>query len=515
MATLITTNVNGTLTTTGTITSGGSFVLPGGFTMSHPGSGYASFSSWVLVNGHYGIYSGTNGAHIYPNNGSYGSWRMDGSRNSYQGIEFGSGSNGAVCLMIHTNSNITGFHNTSYDWQFYWSAGTLYCFKNNYGGGTQATVLDSSNFGTWAAAASHTHSISDVINLAGQLNSKLGVSDKAADSELIDGIDSSRIVYGSGASKISSHSNANDWRDSGFYENDGGGSNWPSSTWYNSINVRHSNQGNYHGFQVAMSYYDNNLWFRSYQGSGTFQNWAYAISSQNIGSQSVNYATSAGSATSSTSASYASGLSRYGVIYGNNWNTYNVNGQFIVASAHNFTGTNKPDTAYNYGSTISYYNSGEDHYQIYVTENSVNSNNKDRKMYYRSGWNNSWGGWRSVVDVYNSVCYIDAAVTATGDITAFSDARVKENVETLEGALDKTLKLRGVSYTRTDIEDKSKKIGVIAQEILEVVPEVVSQDENGMYAVSYGNITALLIEAIKEQQKQIDKLKEIIDGLTK
>jgi len=164
---------------------------------------------------------------------------------------------------------------------------------------------------------------------------------------------------------------------------------------------------------------------------------------------------------------------------------------------------------------MSYYNSGSDHYQIYIPENSGNSNGNSQKIHYRSGWNNSWSGWRTLIDLYNSVCYVDGAITASGDITAFSDARVKENVETLEGALDKTLKLRGVSYTRTDIEDKSTKIGVIAQEILEVVPEVVSQDENGMYAVSYGNITALLIEAIKEQQKQIDELKEIINGLTK
>jgi|694.fasta_scaffold15255_2 hypothetical protein len=449
------------------------------------------------------------------------------------------------------------------------------------------------------------------------------------------------------ASLIGGHSDANSQVNSGFYENGGGGSNWPagSATWYNSINVRHSNQGNYHGFQVAMSYYDNLLWFRSYQGSGTFQSWVYAISSANIGSQSVASAVNAdtvdgfhasvagtantiptrnangylipenwiqlngiyglysptnnahlrpndgsygswlvtgsrnswrglefdsgsngnvslmvnvssnttgfhnnsygwqfyweggtlycsknayGGGTNATVidsttigsqsvafATTANRLERYGVIYGNNWNDYYLNNRFIVASAHNATGTNKPDTAYNYGSMMSYYNSGEDHYQIYVTENSVNSNGKDRKMYYRSGWNGGWGGWRSVVDVYNSVCYIDAAVTATGDITAFSDGRVKENVETLEGALDKTLKLRGVSYNRTDIEDKSTKIGVIAQEILEVVPEVVSQDENGMYAVSYGNITALLIEAIKEQQKQINELKEIINGFTR
>lgn len=105
----------------------------------------------------------------------------------------------------------------------------------------------------------------------------------------VGGVIASQIVYGSGSSKVSSHSNANEWRNSGFYENDGGGSNWPSATWYNSINVRHSNQGNYHGFQVAMSYYDNNLWFRSYQGAGTFQSWQKAAVSRGEGSNYVDY----------------------------------------------------------------------------------------------------------------------------------------------------------------------------------------------------------------------------------
>jgi hypothetical protein len=104
---------------------------------------------------------------------------------------------------------------------------------------------------------------------------------------------------------------------------------------------------------------------------------------------------------------------------------------------------------------------------------------------------------------------------ASGDVTAYSDARIKTNVQTIENALDKTLQLRGVTYNRTDSEDTSTKVGVIAQEILEVIPEVVKQNDEGMYSVSYGNLTAVLIEAIKEQQKQIDELKEIINGLTK
>ena len=106
---------------------------------------------------------------------------------------------------------------------------------------------------------------------------------------------------------------------------------------------------------------------------------------------------------------------------------------------------------------------------------------------------------------------VSGAIRATGDITAFSDARVKDNVETLVEALDKVKKLRGVSYTRNDIEDKTTKVGLIAQEVKEVLPEVVSIDKEEKYSVAYGNIVGLLIEAIKEQQKQIEELKSNIE----
>jgi hypothetical protein len=99
-----------------------------------------------------------------------------------------------------------------------------------------------------------------------------------------------------------------------------------------------------------------------------------------------------------------------------------------------------------------------------------------------------------------------AAFTATGNVTAFSDARVKTNIKTIDNALSKVLALRGVTYNRTDLEDKSEQIGVIAQEIKEVLPQVV-QETDGRYSVAYGNIVGVLIEAIKEQQAQIEELK--------
>jgi hypothetical protein len=107
-------------------------------------------------------------------------------------------------------------------------------------------------------------------------------------------------------------------------------------------------------------------------------------------------------------------------------------------------------------------------------------------------------------------------LVATGDVTAYSDRRVKENIKSIDSSLEKVLKLTGVTYNRTDLEDKSTKIGFIAQEVEKIVPEVVIHDiETDRYSVSYGNVTALLVEAIKEQQTQIEELKTIINGLTK
>lgn len=102
--------------------------------------------------------------------------------------------------------------------------------------------------------------------------------------------------------------------------------------------------------------------------------------------------------------------------------------------------------------------------------------------------------------------------TGTLNSTVFnslSDKRTKENIKTIDTALDKTINLRGVSFTFKDT--KSKSIGVIAQEIEEIMPEVVTTGPEGYKSVSYGNIVGLLIEAIKEQQTQINEIKEQLE----
>jgi len=101
---------------------------------------------------------------------------------------------------------------------------------------------------------------------------------------------------------------------------------------------------------------------------------------------------------------------------------------------------------------------------------------------------------------------VSGTIRATGDVIAYSDARVKENVKTIDGALERVLDMRGVFYNK--IGEHEKKVGVIAQEIIKVLPEVVSQDETGTYSVAYGNITAVLIEAVKELSARVEFLEE-------
>ena len=107
-------------------------------------------------------------------------------------------------------------------------------------------------------------------------------------------------------------------------------------------------------------------------------------------------------------------------------------------------------------------------------------------------------------------------IQANGDVISSSDARFKENIITIDNALEKVLQLRGVYFNKINDELKTRKVGVIAQEVMEVLPEVVVEsniEEEDYLAVSYGNMVGLLIEAMKEQQSQIDDLKKQIEDL--
>jgi hypothetical protein len=105
--------------------------------------------------------------------------------------------------------------------------------------------------------------------------------------------------------------------------------------------------------------------------------------------------------------------------------------------------------------------------------------------------------------------------TATGDVTAYSDERLKSNITTIEDALSKVKSMRGVMFDKEDSlsGDLQKSTGVIAQETEKVLPEVVHNHATGYKSVAYGNMVGILIEAIKEQQQQIDKLANEVEFL--
>ena len=116
------------------------------------------------------------------------------------------------------------------------------------------------------------------------------------------------------------------------------------------------------------------------------------------------------------------------------------------------------------------------------------------------------GGWSAAANRWQ--LDMSGNMTVAGNVTAYSDIRLKTDIQVIENAIEKVKQIRGVTFKRIDEgSDGMRQTGVIAQEVELVLPEAVSQDNEGIKNVAYGNMVGLLIEAIKEQQKQIEELK--------
>ena len=117
--------------------------------------------------------------------------------------------------------------------------------------------------------------------------------------------------------------------------------------------------------------------------------------------------------------------------------------------------------------------------------------------------------WRVVTggverfEVNNTQVSVTGNFVASGNVTAYSDERLKTNIETIPNALEKVNALRGVTFDK----DGERGLGVIAQEVEKVLPEVVLEGEE-YKSVAYGNIVGVLIEAVKELTKEVEDLKK-------
>ena len=99
--------------------------------------------------------------------------------------------------------------------------------------------------------------------------------------------------------------------------------------------------------------------------------------------------------------------------------------------------------------------------------------------------------------------------TVGGDITISSDARLKSNIVSLGSTLPKLLLIDGKSYEK----DGKQRIGILAQEIQEVFPELVTKDGNEMLAVNYQGLVPVLINALKEQDEKINRLEKLVEKI--
>ena len=114
----------------------------------------------------------------------------------------------------------------------------------------------------------------------------------------------------------------------------------------------------------------------------------------------------------------------------------------------------------------------------------------------------------TILSALNSglVVFSMGTFTASADVVAYSDKKLKDNVETLDGS--KVFDMRGVSFNRND-QDGKLSSGVIAQELEMIAPELIHEAEDGTKGVAYGNTVGYLIEAIKLLKAEIEELKSI------
>ena len=369
-----------------------------------------------------------------------------------------------------THSNTANYYSMQFAADFY--SNTLYYRStNNSGTGAWSQVV--LNSGTWS----------------------ISISGSAAQ---LGGADASRFVLG-GSGLRRGVNQVTDWNqstfpDAAFLSSENGVTNAPSTDYTYGVQTSFHRSGPDYRTQFVTSLYGNNVyWLRQLRDTAGWSSWVTVIHSGNYNSYSPTLTGGGASGTWSISITGTAGSETLSTVVSRGSSTtgsISVGGNLTV-SANNTAG----------GGII-----------LADDGDIVDLNDAYCSMRFTSGvriFSANRGG-SAVITLSNG-----GSITASSDVTAYSDVRLKTLVKTIDNAIQKVRALRGVTYVRTDKEDKTEKMGVIAQEVMEVIPQVVSQNDDGYHTVAYGNMVGLLIEAIKEQQSTIDRLQERINTLEK
>ena len=266
----------------------------------------------------------------------------------------------------------------------------------------------------------------------------------------------------------------------------------PSTDWHNSIRMGHGNPYSYYSSTIAVrmtgsglgDLYTQNITNNSAQG------WNKHWHNNNDGSGS-------GLDADLLDGNHASAFPFVGAVT-NTWGTNGINYFRVERGGYSGSLVNGNMQVYTTGANsafMSFHRSG-----YYAVNMGLDADNVLRI-----------GGWSAAANRW--ILDMSGNMTAAGNVTAYSDIRLKENIEGIPNALEKVKQIRGVTFTRNDQEDKElRHTGVIAQEVEKVLPEVVSEDNLGVKNVAYGNMVGLLIEAIKELKQEVDDLKSKLEN---
>jgi len=190
-------------------------------------------------------------------------------------------------------------------------------------------------------------------------------------------------------------------------------------------------------------------------------------------------------------------------------NSSTAMGEWAVAAGHRSTAIGYRVTASDYASLVigSWNLSGS---SVTTNGNALNYDADNTAFVIGNGTaSNSKSDAFKVM--FNGNTTVSNDLTVSGDVVVSSDARLKANIISLGSTLSKLLLIDGKSYTMK--KDGKQKIGVLAQDIREVFPELVSEDANEMLAVNYQGLVPVLINALKEQDEKISRLENLVEKL--
>ena len=154
-----------------------------------------------------------------------------------------------------------------------------------------------------------------------------------------------------------------------------------------------------------------------------------------------------------------------------NWEGYSIEGRYVFMSADN--------------NSCGIYNDLDNEWMVYCYRNSYT------RLYYNGA---------QKLETTNTGVSIVGDIYASGNITAYSDIRKKENLQIIETPIEKVKKINGYTYEM----DERRYTGLVAQEVLEVLPEAVVGDEENGYGLAYGNMAGLFVEAMKDMNSKLD-----------